>query len=61
MSMWQADPELLDAMAKALAAGCGGDAKKVTCPAAAPAAGSYQLRLEPRGVSWRITSFVKNE
>jgi hypothetical protein len=61
MAMWQADPEPLDAMAKALAAGCGGDAKKVTCPAAAPAAGRYQLRLEPRGMSWRITSFVKNE
>jgi hypothetical protein len=61
MALWQADPEPLDAMAKALAAGCGGDAKKVTCPAAAPAAGSYQLSLEPRGASWRIASFVKAE
>jgi hypothetical protein len=61
MALWQADPEPLDAMAKALAAGCGGDAKKVTCPAAAPAAGSFQLRLEPRGASWRIASFVKTE
>lgn len=61
MALWQADPEPLDAMAKALAAGCGGDAKKVTCPAAAPAAGSYQLSVEPRGAGWRITSFVKSE
>jgi hypothetical protein len=61
MALWQADPESLDAMAKALATGCGGDAKKVTCPASAPAAGSYQLSLEPRGAAWRVTSFVKNE
>jgi hypothetical protein len=61
MALWQADPEPLDAMAKALAAGCAGDAKKVTCPAKAPAAGGYQLSLEPRGPAWRITSFVKNE
>ncbi|HEY6173684.1 MAG TPA: hypothetical protein VIX73_04535, partial [Kofleriaceae bacterium] len=61
MAMWQADPESLDAMSKALAAGCAGDAKKVTCPAGAPAAGAYQLALEPRGAGWRITSFVKTE
>lgn len=61
MALWQADPEPLDAMAKALAAGCGGDTRKVTCPAGAPAAGSYQLILEPRGEGWRITSFVKAE
>jgi len=61
MALWQADPEPLDGMTKALAAGCGGDAKKVTCPAAAPARGSYQLTLEPRAEGWRITSFVKIE
>jgi hypothetical protein len=61
MATWQADPEPLDAMAKALTAGCGGDAKKVTCPAAPPAAGSYQLVVEPRDGTWRITSFVKTE
>lgn len=61
MAMWQADPELLDAMSKALAAGCGGDARKVACPAGAPAAGAYQLVLEPRGAAWRISSFVKSE
>lgn len=61
MALWQADPEPLDAMAKVLGAGCGGGAKKVSCPAAVPAAGAYQLSLEPRGSSWRITSFVKSE
>lgn len=61
MALWQADPEPFDAMAKVLVAGCGGDAKKVSCPAAVPAAGAYQLSLEPRGASWRITSFVKSE
>jgi len=61
MALWQADPEPLDAMAKLLAGGCGGDAKKVTCPAVTPAVGSYQLTLEPRGTAWRITSFVKVE
>lgn len=61
MAMWQADPEPLDAMTKALAGGCAGDGKKVTCPGGAPAAGSYQLTLQPRGQAWRITSFVKTE
>ena len=61
MAMWQADPELLDAMAKALAAGCAGDTKQVRCPGGAPAAGSYQLVVEPRGSAWRITSYVKTE
>jgi hypothetical protein len=61
MALWQADPEPLDAMAKALAAGCAGDAKKVTCPGSAPAAGNYQLSLEPRDSVWRISSYVKIE
>lgn len=61
MALWQADPEPLDGMTRALAAGCGGDAKKVTCPAAAPAAGNYQLTLELRAEGWRITAFVKAE
>jgi len=61
MAMWQADPELLDAMGKALAAGCGGDAKKVTCPAGAPVPGAYQLTVEVRGDAWRVTGFVKAE
>jgi hypothetical protein len=61
MAMWQADPETLDAMTKALSAGCAGDAKKVTCPAGPAAAGSYQLSLEPRGSAWRVAAFVKTE
>ncbi|HEX2688116.1 MAG TPA: hypothetical protein VHN14_15915 [Kofleriaceae bacterium] len=61
MAMWQADPEPLDAMSKVLAAGCGGDAKKVTCPAAPPAPAAYQLTLEVRGEAWQITGFVKAE
>jgi hypothetical protein len=61
MAMWQADPEPLDAMGKALAAGCGGDAKKVACPAGPPVAGAYQLTIEPRGDTWRVTSFVRAE
>jgi hypothetical protein len=61
MALWQADPEPLDAMVRALAAGCGGDAKKVTCPAGPPAVGSYQLTLQPRAEGWRITAFVKAE
>lgn len=61
MAMWQADPELLDAMGKALAAGCGGDVRKVTCPAGPPATGMYQLSLEVRGDTWRVTAFVKAE
>jgi hypothetical protein len=59
MATWQADPEPLDAMGKALAAGCGGDAKKVTCPAGPAQPGAYQLTVEPRGDSWRVTSFVR--
>jgi len=61
MATWQADPEPLDAMGKALVAGCAGDAKKVTCPAGAPVPGTYQMTLEARGDAWRVTSFVKAE
>ena len=61
MAMWQADPEPLDAMAKALVAGCGGDARRVTCPPGTPPPGTYQLTVEPRGAAWRITSFVRIE
>jgi hypothetical protein len=61
MAMWQADPELLAAMGKVLEVGCGGDARKVTCPAGPPVPGAYQLTLEPRGDAWRVTTFVKAE
>jgi len=61
MATWQADPEPLDAMGKALAAGCAGDARKVTCPAGPPVPATYQLTLGARGDAWRVTSFVKAE
>jgi hypothetical protein len=61
IAMWQADPEPLDAMAKALAAGCAGDTTKVTCPAGPPVPGTYQLTLAVRGDAWRVTAFVKAE
>jgi hypothetical protein len=59
MATWQADPEALDAMTKALAAGCAGDAKKVSCPPGAPAPGAYQLILEARADGWRVTLFAR--
>src|SRR5262249_10602245 len=67
MATWQADPATFDAMGAAIAAGCGVSAgaataaKRVTCPAGAAGTGVYQLVIEPRGDSWKITSFVKAE
>ena len=61
MAMWQADPETLDAMVRVIAGGCAGDDKRVTCPAAAPTAGAWQLVIEPRGEAWKVTSFVQAE
>jgi hypothetical protein len=62
MAMWQADPDTLDQMAKAITAGCvtAGD-KKVTCPGGAPPAGQWQLVLELRGTDWKLSSFVRAE
>jgi hypothetical protein len=61
MALWQADPEALDAMSKALTGGCAGDAKRVTCPGGTAAPGTYQLAIEPRGTAWRIASFLRAE
>jgi len=61
MAMWQADPETLDAMARAIAAGCGAVEKRVACPVGAPVAGAWQLLLEPRPTVWKVASFVKAE
>jgi hypothetical protein len=58
--MWQADPDSLDAMSKLLD-GCAGDDKRVRCPGGDAAPGQYQLVVEPRGTSWKVTSFVKAE
>jgi hypothetical protein len=62
MAMWQADPDVLDQMAKAITAGCVtvGD-KKVTCPGGPPVAGSWQLVIEMRGPDWKLASFVRGE
>jgi hypothetical protein len=61
MAMWQADPETLEAMGRAIAGGCGGVDKKVSCPPGTPVTGAYQLVIEPRGDAWKVTSFVKAE
>ncbi len=64
LAMWQADPETLDEMAKAIEAGCGvpsGQAARVQCPTSPPAAGKWQLVLEHRGADWKVSSFVRNE
>jgi hypothetical protein len=61
MAMWQADPETLEAMTRAIAAGCGSTDKGVSCPAGAPVAGQWQLVVEPRGSAWKVTSYVRAE
>jgi hypothetical protein len=62
MATWQADPGSFDAMAGAIAAGCGADGDvKAVCPAGAPKAGSYQLTVQPRDGVWKVTSFVRAE
>jgi hypothetical protein len=63
LATWQADPSTLDALVSAMKAGCGGDDKKVVCPAAA-AADSYRgwrATFEPRGKTWKLTAFLKLE
>jgi hypothetical protein len=64
MAMWQADPDTFTAMGKLIDGGsCGADADKkhVKCPAADPPPGTYQLTLELRGDTWKVTSFLKVE
>jgi hypothetical protein len=61
MATWQADPEPLDAMNKALSAGCEGHDQRVTCPGGPPRPGVYQLVVARRGDSWLVISFVKGE
>jgi len=62
MATWQADPGNFDAMAAAIAGGCGADGdKKALCPAGAPKPGVYQVVVEPRGEDWKVTSFVRAE
>jgi hypothetical protein len=61
MAMWQADPETLDAMSRAIAGGCAAVDRKVMCPPGPPVTGAWQLLVEPRGDAWKIASFVKAE
>jgi len=63
IATWQADPSVLDAMVSTINAGCaaGSGPKQVACPAGPPKPGAYQLLLEDRGGSWKITSFVRAE
>ncbi len=61
MAMWQADPESLDAMARVIAGGCAGEGKRISCAPGAPVAGAWQLVLEDRGGTWKVTSYVKAE
>ena len=62
MATWQADPAVFDAMAAAIAAGCGAQTdKRVSCPVGAPVAGTYQLIVDGRGDAWKVSSFVKAE
>jgi len=61
-AMWQADGSVLEAMRKAIDAGCGPAANNaVICPAAAADAGyrDWRLTLSARSGSWKITSFVQ--
>jgi hypothetical protein len=62
IATWQADPATFDAMTGAIVAGCATDGdKRVKCPAGAEVAGRYQLVIEPRDDTWKISSFVKAE
>jgi hypothetical protein len=63
LATWQADTTILDAMVGAIDAGCEPAAKpkQVACPAGAPKPGTYQLLIEDKGGTWRITSFVRAE
>lgn len=61
LATWQADPTTFDSMDAAIDAGCAEESKKVMCPGGPPKRNVYQLILEPRGNSYKVTSFVKAE
>jgi hypothetical protein len=48
-------------MAGTLAACVADGDKRVLCPGGQVAAGAWQLTLEPRAGSWKLTSFIKAE
>jgi len=61
IATWQADPTILEAMQAAISSGCAGGDKRVSCPTSEPKIGTYQLVVEDKGKSWKVTSFVKIE
>jgi len=67
MAMWQADPETLAALAKALRAGCRKDAEApgvISCPPAAteePGYLGWRATLEERAGAWKLTAFVQGD
>ncbi len=62
LATWQADPNTLDLMEHLVTGGCVADGdKRVLCPAGEPVKNTYQLALELRGDSWKVTSFIKAE
>jgi hypothetical protein len=62
MATWQADPGSFDEMAKLIDSGCAAaGAKKVACPGGDLQPGQYQLVVEPRAGTWKVTSFLKGE
>jgi hypothetical protein len=62
IATWQADPTILEAMNVAIDAGCAvGADNKLACPAGNPKRNTFQLVLEQRGDTWKVTSFVKAE
>lgn len=61
MAMWQADPEVLDALVRTMESCVLAGAQRVACPGGEPAPGAWQLVLELRGAEWRVASFLKGE
>jgi hypothetical protein len=61
MAMWQADPTTLDAMLVTLGTCIADGDKRISCPGGSVAPGAWQLVLEPRDNTWKVTSFVKAE
>jgi hypothetical protein len=60
MAIWQADTSVFPRMKAAIAAGCAAEGDDVICPRT-PAPGALQLRLAPRGGTWKIAAFVAAE
>jgi hypothetical protein len=65
IATWQADPEIVEAMATAIDAGCRSvDAITVSCPPAASEQPEYlgwRAVFQPRGARWVMTAFVQGD